>query len=163
MIRIRVRQTPPDLAKFISEAPRLARGPMTEAAAKYLIGNGRRGLKRYYPYKHVTRKRAYPPSGWQSDRQRRYVMSRIRSGRIDPGVPHRTGRMQRGWVMTSSRTKTVVMNREKYTEYVMGRGQANLNRLVGWRQVDSIIATNTKGMIRAAEVALNKYLKQKGL
>lgn len=164
MISVRVRTQPPNLAKVISEAPRMARGLMTVAAAKYLLGDGRRGLKHYKPYKHITRKRAYPPTGWQSDRQRRYVMAMIRKGRIDPGYPHRTGRLQRGWVLTSTGAKTTIINRENYAGYVMGdKEQANLNRLAGWRVVSDIIKTNEKGMIQAAERELGKYLKSKGL
>ena len=171
MIKIRVRTRPENLAKVISEAPRLAKGPMTMAAAYYITGDsssppgrGRHGLKYYQKYKHITRKRAYPPTGWQSQKQRRYVMMMIRKGRILPGYPRRTGRLQRGWKVDEKQTKTLIYNDVDYAEYVMGNDkQANLNRLAGWRRVNEVIKLNESGAIKDAEKALKEYLKKKGL
>ena len=131
-ISIRVRQTPPDLAQTIRTAPRMARGRMTKAAAVYLIGNGTHGLTHYPAYKYIRRDRAYGKT-FASDAQRRFVMAGIRSGKIDPGYPHRTGILQRGWYVSGDGAKATVKNDAPHAEVVMGLGQARLNNLVGWR------------------------------
>ena len=161
-ISIRVRQNPPNLAETIGSAPRMARGRMTKAAAVYLIGNGVHGLTHYPAYKAITRRAAYGRT-FQSDRQRRKVMAQIRSGRIDPGYPHRTGRLQRGWTVTGDGTKATVKNDVEYAGLVMGTDQARLNKLVGWRIYSDVIASNTDGMTQAANQELRKYYQEKGV
>lgn len=146
--------------EFISSLPRRVRGVATEAMAEYFIGNGRHGLKRYPPYKYVTRKAAYGQT-FQSDKQRRYVMARIREGTIDPGAPHRTGNYQRGWQMENSGVKTQIVNAVPYAQYVGGDNQARLNEKVGWRVWSDIIATNFRGAVQAAERAVGKMLGNK--
>ena len=49
MLSIKVRTDPLNLEQRISELPRILRKVATEAASVYLIGNTRRGLKRYPP------------------------------------------------------------------------------------------------------------------
>lgn len=161
-IAIRVRQTPPDLARIIGEAPRMSRGRMTKAAAVYLIGNGSHGLMHYPAYKYITRKRAYGKT-FASDAQRRFVMAGIRSGKIDPGYPHRTGILQRGWYVSSDGTKTSVKNDAPHGDVVMGLGQARLNGLVGWRIYTKVIEDNINGMVRAANTELRAYYTEKGV
>jgi hypothetical protein len=163
MIRFNVKAKPSELTKLISSAPRMARGRMTEAAAKYIIGDMERGAKHYPPYKYVSRKRAYGRTFF-SERQRRYVMAQIRAGRIDPGYPHRTGIIQRGWYVRGSGAKATIANDARGVDFVHGdKKQARLNRLVGWRTVSEIAKANMKGAIKAAEQALKEYLKEKGL
>lgn len=161
-VSIRVRQNPPDLARTIGEAPRMARGRMTKAAAVYLVGNGRRGLAHYPMYKYVSRRSAYGKTFF-SDRQRRYVMAQIKSGRIDPGVPHRTGMLQRGWQVVGDNTKATIVNTEEHADVVMGKGQARLNAKVGWRVYSKVIDDNADGMLKAANDELRAYYKEKGV
>lgn len=145
--------------KWISDLPRRLRGVATEAMAEWFIGDGRRGLKHYPPYKHITRKSAYGKT-FVSDKQRRYVMAKIRSGEIDPGFPHRTGNYQRGWRVKNELTKSVITNQVPYARFVGGdEEQARLNAKVGWRTISEIISTNIAGAIRHAQAAINKVIK----
>jgi hypothetical protein len=163
MIRFNVKAKPSELMKLISSAPRMARGKMTEAAAKYIIGDMERGAKHYPPYKYVSRKRAYGRT-FVSERQRRYVMAMIHAGRIDPGYPHRTGIIQRGWYIKNSGAKATIANDARGVDFVHGdKKQARLNKLAGWRTVSEIAKANIKGAIKAAEQALKEYLKEKDL
>jgi hypothetical protein len=163
MIRLSARYNPKDLADLISSAPKAARGRMTEAAARYIIGDMERGAKHYPPYKYVTRKRAYGKTFF-SDRQRRYVMMMIRAGKIDPGYPHRTGIIQRGWYVRGSGAKATIANDARGVDFVHGdQKQARLNRLVGWRTMSKIAKDNIKGAMKAADKALQDYLREKGL
>ena len=143
---------------YLHNLTRRLRGKAVEWISDWLIGDSSHGFKHYVPYRQVTRQAAYGRT-FESDKQRRYVMARIAEGTIDPGFPHRTGRMQRGWVKRGAGVRTTIENTEGYTDYVMGRGQARLNKMVGWRQVADVIATNIKGAIRHAE-AMIKTLKR---
>src|SRR3990172_3628364 len=130
----------------------------TDAANKYLVDS----LRAYPSYKYVTRKAAYGQT-FSSDKQRRYVMARIREGRIDPGYPHRTGRTQRGYVMKVSNDgyRVSIQNKEAGAYYTRDdSGQARLNALAGWVKVRDVIANNMAGAIRHARTAVSAYLKK---
>lgn len=139
--------------EFIDSIPRNVRGVATEAAAEYLISDGRHGLKHYPAYKYVTRRSAFGVAFF-SARQRHYVMARIREGSIDPGAPHRTGEFQRSWHMEGEGAKTRIVGTLPHE-----RWPDRLTERVGWRPVDDIISTNYKGAIRASQTAVNMWLK----
>jgi hypothetical protein len=163
MISFGVRTNPPNLAQVISDLPRSVRGPATEAAAIYLVGNSSRGLSHYPGYAYISRASAYG-SSFFSDKQRRYVMAKIRSGEIQPGYPHRTGRLQRGWSIIQSGAATRVINAEPYAVYVVGDpGQSRHEEKAGWRRIGLIVASNEKGMIQAADRAAQDIIKALGL
>jgi hypothetical protein len=151
------------LEAYIQKLPRgVARTGLT-ALAEWLIGNGQRGLKRYPPYKYITRRKAYGKP-FVSDKQRRFVMAAIREGRIDPGVPHRTGNTQRGYVMVvSNRGYNVkIVNKTRGAVYTRHDTlQARLNKLAGWRKQADVIRTNIKGAIRHAQSKVNEMLRTK--
>lgn len=151
----------PVLTDFITSTEKGARVVAAVAAADHLIGDGRRGLKHYPPYKYISRKRAYGKT-FQSDKQRRYVMAMIREGKIDPGAPKRTGRLQRGWVRGGRGTDIIIKNTAPHVLPVMGdETQSRHERLVGWRMVSDVIESNLKGAQQAAERAVDKYYEQK--
>lgn len=163
MIDFTVRYNPANLKDEISNLPRNIRGPVTEAAAAYLIGTPTRGLKNYPAYAYVTRRAAYGQSFF-SDAQRRLVMAKIRSGEITPGFPKRTGRLQRSWTMVQSGVRTRIISSEPYAVYVVGDpGQSRHEEKVGWRKVGLIIASNERGMIQAAEQEAQRIIKARGL
>ena len=148
-----------EVKDWISALPRKFRGAASKAMAEWFIGNGQRGLKRYPPYKYITRQSAYGKT-FVSDKQRRYVMARIREGTIDPGAPHRTGNYQRGWQAIDQGVKTQIVNNLPYARFVGGdETQARLNAKVGWRTIGAIISTNIAGAIRHAQAAINKIVK----
>ena len=141
VVRITVRTKPPDFAKKISEAPRLARGRMTEAAAKFLIGVG---------------------SGAGA------LGSASRGLRHYPSVPagskyKRTGDLRAGWKADPQLTRTKIKNDVLYAKYVQGDNTQAWMHKGRWRTVSVVAMDNIKGMLRAAELALDKYLKEKGL
>lgn len=148
-----------ELQKYLADVPVKARRAATNAAADHLIGE----LSRYPKYKEVSRKAAYPEvRGWFSARQRRYVMARIRSGRIDPGYPHRTGRLRRGWRKKGEGYKVMIENTTDYAGHVMGqRDQARQPQLAGWRKVLDVANDSASEMRRAADLAIKIELDKK--
>jgi hypothetical protein len=163
MISANVRSNPPNLAQVISDLPRHLRGPATEEASKYLVGNGSHGLSHYPPYRYNSRASAYGFT-FSSDRQRRKVMAMIRNGEILPGYPRRTGNTQRSWAIIYDGVKTRIINPTAGALYTVGDpGQARLNELGGWRRLGLIIASNENGMIRAAEQRVQREINDRGL
>jgi hypothetical protein len=161
-LSVDVREDPRMIA-FLKGLPRGVVRVALPAIAEWYIGTGQRGLKRYSPYKYVSRRRAYGKP-FKSDKQRRFVMAMIREGRIDPGVPHRTGNTQRGYHMVSTnRGYTVkIVNRTRGAVYTRHNVlQARLNRLAGWRKTALVIASNTLGAMRHARAAVRVYLRKR--
>lgn len=148
-------------------SPKLAavlRGANTKvinAYADYLMGNERRGLKHYAPYRYVSRKAAYGKT-WQSEKQRKYVMMLIKRGIITPGKPNRTRRTASGWQKKGAGNMVLLINRSPGAVWLYDdRRQARQLALVGHRKKTEIIKSNRKGSTRAAQLALNRFVKSK--
>jgi hypothetical protein len=154
---------------FLREVPRGTVKPALNAIAVYLIGDERHGLRHSPPYKYVSRARAYgqvsdAPPGYFSWKQFRYVMAKIASGEITPGVPQRTGETgaaygyhetNNGYGVTIDNPKTSAY----YTQH--DTGQARQPALVGWRKVSKNIQDNIKGALHNGMLAINRWLKEK--
>lgn len=163
MLSTNLRYNPPNLMELINDLPRNMRGVAVEAASVYLVGDGTRGLTHYPAYRFISRTAAYGRP-FQSDRQRRWFFAALRQGTILPGYPRRTGNTQRAWVITNSGVKSTIRNDTAGAFYTVGDpGQARLNELAGWRRLGLIIASNTNGMIQAAERAVEAEIRARGL
>lgn len=137
------------------------KGKALEAFTQYIVGNNQHGLKHYPPYKYVTRKRAYGQT-FQSDKQRRYVMAKIKSGEITPGKSQRTGKQADSWGYQMRGTSARVYNTATGAKYTMGnRTQARQPELVGWRKIQDVVMSNFVGAMRYAQQAVNSFLKTK--
>lgn len=146
---------------WLASIQRGVKGRALEEFTRYIVGNNQHGLKHYPPYKYVTRKKAYGQT-FVSDKQRRYVMAKIKSGEITPGTPQRTGKQADSWGYTVAGTRARVYNTATGSKYTMGnRTQARQPELVGWRKVKDVITSNFSGAIRSAQLAVNRFLKSK--
>jgi hypothetical protein len=145
-----------ELADFFQAFPRHLRGIVAEAASDDLIGTPSRGLKHYPAYRHITRKSAYGKT-FQSVRQQRFVMASIRSGRIEPGYPHRTGNYQRSWVRQGSGVSSRIEGLTPHDNW-----PDPLAKKIGWREPMEIIMSNMTHAQQAAERAVAAYLAEKG-
>jgi hypothetical protein len=134
-----------------------------KAYGEYLVGDQSHGLKHYSPYEYVARSEVYSPP-FVSDRQRRFVMAMISEGKIDPGTPHRTGELQRGWELhPQGDVAYIITNSVPYAGYVVGdESQSAMAKRGGWRTVSQNVKDNAAGAFRAAVQALNKLIKSKG-
>lgn len=145
-----------ELDQFFREFPLKSRGVASEAMADDLIGTPQRGLKHYPSYRYIGRSSVYRPT-FQSDRQRRFVMAAIRSGRIDPGAPHRTGNYQRSWARQGSRVNSRIEGLKPHD-----RWPDALALRVGWRDPMDVIDSNMVHAQAAAERAVASWLAEKG-
>jgi len=130
------------------------------AISEYLMGDERHGLKHYPPYKHVSFKQAY--GGFLSDKQRRYVMMKIRSGEIDPGYSASNGYYGDAWQTNKiADGKYVISNDVHYAGYLVGDDrQSKMMQMKGWRVVSQNIKDNIMGAFRHARGAINKFIKE---
>lgn len=146
-----------ELQAFFREFPRGTRGAAAEGFADDLIGDGTRGLKHYPSYKHVRRASVYRPP-YKSKRQRGFVMAGIRSGRIDPGFPHRTGNYQRSWKREGAGTSSRIAGELPHPNW-----PNKLAKRVGWREPMDIIMSNIVHAVRAAERKVAAWIASKGM
>lgn len=142
-----------EVKQLLKDAPKGIKGAAINAAADYLIGNGNRGLKKYPPYKWITRKSAYGQT-FVSDKQRRFVMAQIREGKIAPGAPHRTGNFQRSWEKRGNSTQTRIVGELPHSSW-----PDRLAQKVGWRKIEEIIESNMKGAMQAANRVVAAWIK----
>ena len=148
---------------FLKTVPRGTMKTAIVSIAKYLIGNKRHGLAHDDPYKYVSRKSAYGQT-FQSDKQRRYVMAKIRSGEITPGQRKKSPTDQAGgynYVLTNSGYGATITNTEDGAYWTRKAQPAQL-RMVGWRSYSKVVTDNIKGAIRQATADVNKWLKANG-
>lgn len=148
------------LNEWLKSLPRGGLQVALKAFVEYVIGNESHGLKHPEPYKYVSRKRAYGQT-FQSDAQRAYVMAKIKSGEITPGVENRSGISTDSWQYTMTTAwQYTITNPEPGAYWTRDdTGQARQPALVGWRKVSKVIADNFAGGIRAATAALSRWLK----
>jgi hypothetical protein len=163
MIDFQLRYVPSNLREVISDAPRHLRGVVTEEAAKYLIGDARRGLKHYDPYRYVTRAAAYGVSFF-SLAQQRYVMAMIAQGLITPGTAQRSGATAAGWTILYAGVHTRIINITRGAYYTRDdMGQSRHEQMVGHKKVREVIASNERGMEQAVDRTVQQWLRAKGL
>ena len=116
-------------------------------------------LKTYPSYKHITFKNAY--GGWFSDKQRKYVMARIREGSITPGTPHRTQQMARGWKIVGTGRSSIIANETPYATYLMSdTQQARMPEKIGWKKLKDIITERMARIQEKADAGVRKALQK---
>lgn len=159
--------------KFLMELPANLRKIGVRAFSEYFVGDMGHGLKHYPKYSYVTRARGFPNlsyitvngkivKGYASARQHGYVMAMIAKGIIDPGAPHRTGNLQRGWksTVTGGGYGSRITNDTPYVGYVMGdNNQTKMHNIIGWRHVSQVLKDNLSGALRHAVAEINKWIR----
>ena len=89
-------------------------------------------------------------------------MAMIRSGRIDPGVPHRTGRMQRAWEIKRIGDQEKIVNALGYPNYVVQDGEQTMgHKKRGWRVVSDVVKNNLAGALRYANTQVQNWLTER--
>src|SRR5512139_1362829 len=126
--------------------PKEAQDAGSEAAAKFLLNVERT----YPPYMYVSRSEAYPfgaaGPGWQSDRQRKFVMAGIRSGAITPGKANRTQRFSKNWKIIDKGVDAFLVNETSYGPHLKDP-QSKHMRMIGWTTIDEDIKKHWDGMM----------------
>lgn len=145
------------VANLLKNLPRVAQDDASQAVAEYMLEIE----KAYPPYQYVTRKQAYPPTGWQSDKQRRYVMARIREGSITPGSPHRTQAFRNAWRIEDRGVNAFLVNETPYGVHLKDP-RANHMKLIGWTTISEDIEKRQSQILRKAQAAVDKAIRKLG-
>lgn len=78
------------------------------------------------------------PLRWKSERQRRYVMAKLRR---ENNLPYqRTGRLTRGWKLTLERDRVRLENATPYAIFVQGDWAQPFHLDTGWPQAAPLIS-----------------------
>ena len=119
-------------------------------------------MQEYVPYAYVPFKSAY--GGWFSDKQRKYVMAKIRSGEIRPGGPNRTESLKHGWQVAQGDGNTLITNNVPYAGYVIGDAdQSRMHKKIGWWTVSTRLNKLTQKIMDVAKVSVDVAIKRLGL
>lgn len=130
-----------------------------DEANKYLV----EVMREYPTYKYVSRKAAYGQT-FVSDKQRRYVMARIREGSITPGKPNRTQEFRRGWKILGRGKNSMIANEVPYGHWLMdNQDQARQPGMVGWKKIEAVIKDKMPRIIEKFDVGVKKAIKKLGL
>ena len=146
-----------ELRREFGNWPKQIQDEVIDAVNKDLI----KRVRKYPPYAYVPFKRAY--GGWFSEKQRRYVMAKIRAGEINPGVSNRTNRFGQGWKVIDKGTSSLIVNEVPYGRYLMGTGtQARMHKIIGWDMISEFIQKNMGNVLNAARQGLMNALRKIG-
>ena len=146
----------PELQAWLSSLANGVRDEATRAVAEYLVGDESHGLKHYPPYKHVPYSSI---GGFKSDKQRRYVMARIREGSITPGMSASNGYMRDAWSYKAQGSRYEIKNDTAYAKYLVGPGSQSLHsQRQGWRITVQTIKDNLAGAYKHANAEIKKWL-----
>ena len=155
MIKITSRGIP-ELQAWLKSLANGVRDEATRAVAEYLVGDETHGLKHYPPYKHVPYSQI---GGFVSDKQRRYVMAKIRDGSITPGQSASNGYFRDAWTYKAQGGRYEIKNDVGYAKYLVGNAQQSLHsNKQGWRTIAKNISDNLAGAYRHAQAEIKKWL-----
>lgn len=144
-----------ELQERLSKLPIEAQDAGVEAANEYLV-NLEKTLQP--PYKYVSYKQAY--GGFISDRQRRYVMARIREGSIV--IPYRrTQTMRNMWRVEGKGRNQIVVNEHPAAQWLKDiQTQARMMFLRNWTVIQEDVRRNGAQILRKFEAGVSKAIRK---
>ena len=144
------------LQEFLKSLPYGTKKAAIEAAAEYLVGDENHGLK--YEPERVEHGEGNPYQ-WQTEKQRRAFFATNGCGRGIPTV--RTHDLSNGWtyVPLNNGYDCRITNKTTYATYIQGKTQQVGHAADLWRRVGKIVSDNTAGAMRAAQQAVDRYVK----
>lgn len=113
----------------------------------FYLGIGEAIKNKIQPYPGPVRR----PIRWASERQRRYVLARVRP------LPYRrqthplSQRLATSWRVRAERRGAVVVSRARYARHVVGDRQQPMHRATGWPRADRVIRDVKPQIVRLAK------------
>jgi hypothetical protein len=148
----------PELRAWLKALPNNIKEIAARAVAEYLVGDESHGLKHYPNYAHVPWSQV---GGFVSDKQRRYVMARIREGSIEPGVSSSNGYFRDAWQYKAQGSRYVITNDVGYAKYLVGPGSQSRRAIAqGWRTTVQNISDNMLGAMRHARAEIGRWIRE---
>jgi hypothetical protein len=148
----------PELQAKLAQLPAAVADDGVEAADKQIVNI----MQAYGQYHYISRSQV----PWASDKkqkQRRYVMAKMREGSIV--VPYvRTQGLRNAWKTVGSGKTQIVVNESPYAGFVMGEGvQAHRFSLMGWETDLTRVRTHLSSIVQAFEAGARNAIKRLGL
>jgi hypothetical protein len=134
----------PAIQERLKKLPKDAMDAGVETANEYLVN-----VMKQYPPKPTS------PFVWSSDKQRRYVMAKIR----EEGYTGRTQNLRNNWKTVGEGYKQMVANESPYAQFVQGDNQIIGHASNKWSTIESIIKTN-KEWLKKFEAGVKKALRK---
>ena len=132
----------------LKKLPKEAQNQGVETANAYIVN-----LMRTYPPKPNA------PFVWSSEKQRRAVMAKYRSGEAGG----RTQELSRGWKVVGGGMKQIVANEVPYAVFVQDEGQIIGHKTNAWQTIAQVIKAKEKGILQKFEEGVRKAIKKLGL
>lgn len=129
----------------LKRIPKEARDAGVESADEYIIN-----IMKEYPPKPSQ------PFVWSSDKQRRYVMAKLREG----GFIGRTQRLRNAWKTVGKGYNQIVANETPYADYVQGDSQIIGHRTNNWKTIQTILKAKGKTILQKFDAGVKKALKK---
>ena len=102
------------------------------------------------------------PMEWVSEKQRRYVMMRIRDGSIQ--VPRsRTYNLQSSWTKSISGYTATIEAGASYAHWVQGEDQARMMSNIGWQTTKQFVSNKSAQVFHMFEIGVKRAIAMLGL
>ena len=113
----------------------------------------------------LNQMRAYPPKPsapfvWSSDKQRRYVMAKLRE---QGGKGGRTQNLSQGWKAVGNGYKQILVNEVDYAKYVQDEEQIIGHKTNNWQKISDILKKRGSEILRKFDGGVKKAIKRLGL
>lgn len=133
------------ISERLKKLPKEARDAGVEAANEYIIN-----MMREYPPKPTR------PFVWSSDKQRRYVMAKIKEG----GYIGRTQQLRNAWKTVGNGYNQMVVNETPYADYVQGESQIIGHTTNGWQTISNKLKQRGKEILKKFEGGVKSAIKK---
>ena len=133
------------LYQRLQRLPKEARDAGVEASNEYIVNQ-----MQVQPPK--------PKGGfvWSSDKQRKYVMAKIREG----GYTGRTQQLRQGWKAVGKGYNQIVVNEKEYAQFVQDSNQIIGHKLNGWQTVNQVLREKSKEILKKFEGGVKSAIKK---
>lgn len=132
----------------LSKLPQEAKDLGVETANEYIVN-----IMREYPPKPTA------PFVWSSDKQRKYVMAKIREG----GYTGRTQQLRNAWKTVGEGYKQIVANETPYAQFVQDENQIIGHTTNGWSTIASNMKAKGSEILKRFDAGVKKAIKKLGL
>lgn len=135
----------PTINSRLEKLPKEARDAGVEAANEYIVN-----VMKIEP--PVPNK----PFVWSSDKQRRYVMAKIKEG----GYTGRTQELRNAWKTVGSGYNQIVANETPYAQFVQGENQIIGHKTNNWKTIEDNLKLKGKEILRKFEAGVKTAIRK---
>ena len=133
------------ISERLKKLPKEARDAGVEAANEYIVD-----VMKVQPPKPNK------PFVWSSDKQRKYVMAKLRR----EGFPGRSQNLRNGWKPVGKGYNQIVVNEIDYSQYVQGDNQIIGHKTNNWKTIADNLKEKGNNILKKFEGGVKKAIKK---